>query len=101
MEANKEVILILKALADPIRFSLVQQVADFPEVCACQLIEDHHISQPTLSFHMNKLVRSGLIDVHKEGVWMKYRINPEKLDLIQSALRVKPSKKAVIRCKCD
>lgn len=101
MEQNQEIILILKALADPIRFELVQQVAKSPEVCACQLIEEHHITQPTLSFHMKKLVQSGLVSVHKDGLWMKYQINHEKLEMVQEALNLRLSKKPVLRCRCD
>jgi len=40
------------------------------EFCACDLLESFEITQPTLSFHMRKLMVG-----KKDGIWMRYRIN--------------------------
>lgn len=73
MEFNK--IEVLKALADPTRFAIVQRLKSQCELCACNLLDDFEITQPTLSFHMKKLTDCGLVMVRKEGIWMKYTVN--------------------------
>jgi len=49
------------------------------ELCACKILEEFNITQPTLSYHMKILSESGLIDSRKDGVWMKYTINKDNL----------------------
>ena len=46
------------------------------EKCACVLLEELSISQPTLSHHMKLLCDSGLVAARKEGKWMHYGISP-------------------------
>jgi ArsR family transcriptional regulator, arsenate/arsenite/antimonite-responsive transcriptional repressor len=89
----------LKALADPIRLAIVQKLAQRSELCACNLLEDFAITQPTLSFHMKKLTGCGLVVVRKEGIWMKYRLNPEAMqDLIRSLPQGDPSNQTDCSC---
>jgi DNA-binding transcriptional ArsR family regulator len=58
---------IFKALADPIRWSIIQQVAQEEEF-ACSLLEDTlPVSKPTISYHTKILTQAGLIEVHKRG----------------------------------
>lgn len=60
--------LILKALADPRRFELLQQIATngCPLGCA-QALAALPISAATLSHHIKELETAGLIDVRREG----------------------------------
>jgi ArsR family transcriptional regulator len=60
--------LILKALADPRRFELLQQIAKAgcPLGCA-QARAALPISAATLSHHIKELETAGLIDVRREG----------------------------------
>jgi ArsR family transcriptional regulator len=76
----------LKALADPIRLAIVQKLAQRSELCACNLLEDFAISQPTLSFHMKKLTACGVVLARKDGIWIKYRLNPEAMNDLITAL---------------
>ncbi len=73
---NDQVVEVFKALGDPIRFKIYQSVRQ-REVCACDFLRvlDLDISQPTLSFHLKKLVGCGLILERKEGVFKHYRVN--------------------------
>lgn len=66
--------LCFKALCDDTRLAIFEQLQG-KELCACQILEDLDISQPTLSFHMKKLMDCGLVMGRKDGVWMKYRVN--------------------------
>jgi len=74
-------LLIFKALGDPIRFSIYQSLLGI-ECCACDMLEKYAITQPTLSHHMGKLVQSGLIIARKDGIWMRYSVNPIVQDQI-------------------
>lgn len=75
-------ILVFKALGDPTRFSIYKSLAG-KECCACDLLEKFSITQPTLSHHMGKLVQSGLIAARKDGIWMRYTVNPIAQDQIE------------------
>lgn len=66
---------IFKALADENRLQILCLLQK-GELCACHLLEELHISQPTLSHHMKLLCDSGIVDYRKEGKWMHYLIAP-------------------------
>lgn len=75
------------ALADPIRLRLLSFVASAPdEVCACDLVEPSGRSQPTVSHHMKILVDAGLVAREKRGLWVWYRVVPDRLDALRAAL---------------
>ena len=48
-------------------------------MCACRLLEQFSITQPTLSHHMKVLCDCGLVNVRKEGKWSHYSLNCETL----------------------
>ena len=64
---------IFKALADENRL-MILHLLQKGELCACHLLEELHISQPTLSHYMRLLCDIGLVDYRKEGKWMHYSI---------------------------
>ena len=45
------------------------------EKCACELLDDLQISQPTLSHHMKILCDSGVVTCRREGKWSHYSIS--------------------------
>ena len=49
-----DVALLCKALSDTNRLQIVQMLSD-GEKCACKLLEQFEITQPTLSYHMKTL----------------------------------------------
>ncbi|MCD0452955.1 metalloregulator ArsR/SmtB family transcription factor [Actinocorallia sp. API 0066] len=58
---------VLKALSDPIRWNIVQQIAQEEEF-ACSVLEDTlPVSKTTISYHTKILTQAGLIEVHKRG----------------------------------
>ena len=65
---------ICKALGDPNRLKIIKLLTD-GEQCACKLLEDFQITQPTLSHHMKILSETGLVSVRKEGKWTYYSIS--------------------------
>ena len=66
--------LICKALGDSNRLKIVEMLSD-GEKCACKLLEEFEITQPTLSHHMKILCDSGIVIGRKEGKWMHYSIS--------------------------
>ena len=88
-EAQSELIAAaLAALADTIRLRLLSHVAaaQGDEVCACDLGAVVDRSQPTISHHMKILFDAGLITREKRGLWVWYRIVPERLDALRAVL---------------
>ncbi len=58
---------IFKALADPVRWDIVMQMAAVDEL-ACMTLEDTlPVSKPTISYHTKILYHAGLITVRKAG----------------------------------
>jgi ArsR family transcriptional regulator len=76
------------ALSDPIRLRLLSLIAASggDEVCACELLEPSGRSQPTVSHHMKILFEAGLVTREKRGLWVWYRLVPERFDALRSAL---------------
>ncbi len=76
------------ALADPARLRVLSLIAtsDAGEVCACDLVGPLGKSQPTVSHHLKVLREAGLVVSDKRGVWMWYRVVPERLVELRDAL---------------
>ena len=81
-------VLVFKALADPVRLRLLRLVADSPDTtaCACHLPAALGISQPTLSHHLKKLVDAGLLVREQRGRWAHYQLVSPALLPIQAYL---------------
>ena len=81
-----DTVKMLKAIADSNRFRIFNLLMDNGETCACELLKDFNISQPTLSRHMKVMVDSGLITARKDAQWMKYSVNQDALKVLRDAL---------------
>lgn len=69
---------VLKALSDPKRLRIVDMLS-CGELCACNILERFHITQPTLSHDMKVLMSAGLVKARPEGKWIYYSLNDEHL----------------------
>ncbi len=78
-----EYAVFMKALADETRIQIFDMLSQ-GELCACNILEEFKITQPTLSYHMKILCESGLVDGRRDGVWMKYSINKNYLDSLKN-----------------
>lgn len=78
---------ILKALADPKRFELLERIAraNCPLGCS-DARQSLNISPATLSHHIKELQTSGLIDVRREGKFHFLSIKPGVLEAIAAHL---------------
>ncbi len=84
----EELAAAFKVLADPARLRLLSMVAAATtgEACACDLVGPVGKSQPTVSHHLSMLVEAGLLSREKRGRWAWYRVVPERLEGLRSAL---------------
>jgi ArsR family transcriptional regulator, arsenate/arsenite/antimonite-responsive transcriptional repressor len=81
----KQLALRFKALSDPARVAIVNQLAGADELCVCQLRLG--LSQPTVSHHLRILREARLIEVaRKQGTWVYYRLVPEAVEQLAFAL---------------
>lgn len=78
----KEYALFMKALGDETRLKIFHMLSG-GELCACKILEEFHITQPTLSYHMKILCDSGLVNGRRDGIWMKYSINEKALEALK------------------
>lgn len=82
----KDTARIFKALCDENRVRILLLLRS-GEKCACKLLEELPVSQPTLSHHMKILCDSGLVMGRKEGKWTHYSISPEGREQAMACLQ--------------
>ncbi|MCI5751719.1 MAG: metalloregulator ArsR/SmtB family transcription factor [Oscillospiraceae bacterium] len=81
----KRTAIIFKAFCDENRIRILQLLQG-GEKCACMLLEEMNITQPTLSHHMKILCDSGIVIGRKEGKWMHYSISEAGIEYAQEYL---------------
>lgn len=82
---TKRIAEIFKALSDENRVEILIMLSK-GEKCACKLLEELEVSQPTLSHHMKILCDSKLVNARKEGRWMHYSLSQEGINEISTYL---------------
>jgi DNA-binding transcriptional ArsR family regulator len=88
---------IFKALGDPIRWSILAQIADAGEL-ACTALEDTvPVSKPTISYHTKILQQAELISVRKAGRNYYYSLRDEMIhDLLDALWELAPAPRPVV-----
>lgn len=76
---------ILKAISDPKRLRIVDMLS-CGELCACEILEEFHITQPTLSHDMKLLAEANIVTDRREGKNIYYRLNQKALQNFQETL---------------
>src|SRR5438094_7892061 len=78
---------VFKALADPHRVRIVNLLANAEApVCVCDFVPQLGLSQPTVSFHLAKLQRVGLLEREQRGTWVYYSLNRSALGRLAEVL---------------
>jgi ArsR family transcriptional regulator len=86
-------IKISKALSDPIRYKILQMLAQIetgccplpgendrrPGLCNCELMVEFGMIQSRVSYHMKELIDAGLVNEEPRGKWRVYYINTNTL----------------------
>lgn len=69
---------MLQAIADPVRLSIVRQLAASPDaICACDFTECCTVSQPTVSHHLKVLREAGIATTRRQGTYIYYALSPD------------------------
>jgi DNA-binding transcriptional ArsR family regulator len=77
---------IFAALADPMRRSLLVNLAEHSPKTATQLAEEYPITRQGILKHLNILQDAGLVAVHQKGREKRYSFQPEPLDELEQWL---------------
>jgi ArsR family transcriptional regulator len=70
-----------EVIAYPARLRLLSPIASKPdgEACVCDVVEPPGLTQPTVGHRLRVLHEAGLVSRAKRGVWVYYRLVPERL----------------------
>ena len=87
MDTEQKIVATLKALADPVRLSILEflwspSAEEFRTedgICACDVQDFLGVTQPTVSYHMKILIQAGLVTADKRGKWVYYECTTEGL----------------------
>lgn len=82
---NKEIATMFKAFCDENRIQILEMLRE-GEKCACHILEEMQITQPTLSHHMKILCDAGVVVGRKEGKWMHYSVSEIGLENVMKYL---------------
>jgi ArsR family transcriptional regulator len=73
----KAFLKIMKALSDPNRLKIVKMLQR-RTLCVCEIQNALGISQPNASKHLKILEEAGLVESHKDGLWVNYYLGDGK-----------------------
>ncbi|GHO72116.1 hypothetical protein KSC_110080 [Ktedonobacter sp. SOSP1-52] len=87
LEEDAGLVLLLEAIASPIRFRLLRLLAqEGGNLCVSELVERIPRSQPVVSHHLRLLLVAKLIGVKRLGKHNYYFIWPDTLKEVREAL---------------
>lgn len=81
----KDIVRILKALADPTRLRIVLLLLR-RELCVCELMYVLEMEQSRISHHMRILRDAGTAEDVREGRWIIYKIPPASRGILDGLL---------------
>jgi ArsR family transcriptional regulator len=85
-EPSPDEIDVLRALAHPVRWGILQRLAAEPGICACDFTEFFDVSQPTISAHLKVLREAGLVTSKRIGTTICYSIAAGQLTSLGAQL---------------
>ncbi len=85
--------IVFKALNDPTRREILE-LLQRGDLTAGEIVEQFHISGPSISHHLDLLKQAGLVTAEKEGQFIYYSLNTTVVDEIMKwFLQFKTKKK--------
>ena len=84
---EKKTAIIFKAFCDENRIRIIKLLRS-GEKCACKLLEEINVTQPTLSHHMKILCDAEIVVGRKEGKWTHYSISENGVEQAKEYLRL-------------
>lgn len=94
---------IFKVMSDPKRLKIIDMLSE-GELCACKILEEFHITQPTLSHDMKVMCDLGIVKARKEGKWMQYSLDIEVLNDVYKTvgrLMIPGAYAGLLNCNCN
>jgi len=85
MASGVEPLMVLQAVADPIRWTVLATLAQAPR-CVCKLQEQIPIAGNLLSYHLKVLREAGLVTTSRRGRWVDYALAQDASDRMRAAL---------------
>ena len=89
---KNELLRVFRAFTDENRVRVLELLCE-GEQCACVLLENLQISQPTLSHHMKILCDSGIVKSRSVGPWHYYSINTDGCKYASRLLKIVADRK--------
>jgi len=74
------------ALADETRLRIIELLGE-GEQCVCDLTDALQCAQSRLSFHLKTLKDAGLVEDRRDGRWIYYSLNSDKLEEIKEFIQ--------------
>lgn len=94
-----DLVKVAKALADPTRYRMLQELRRAGELtCSC-LCDRFPLSQPTISHHIKTLEEAGLLRVRKDGPFHVLTVNEALLASFVKDLAEVPAAPAAVPAK--
>ena len=82
-----DAVLCFKAMADETRLSIIDMLSR-ESLCACHILEEFNITQPTLSYHMKILVESNIVLGEKDALNLTEKLEGVECLLITKDKRI-------------
>src|ERR1700721_1907761 len=86
LEGTAADVEVLRAMAHPVRWGILQRLAAEPGICACDFTEFFTVSQPTISAHLKVLREAGLVTSKRKGTTICYALAPGQLEHLAARL---------------
>jgi ArsR family transcriptional regulator len=105
---DEALVRALKALGDPTRFRMTQEIAAAGELSCGEVAKLFDVSQPTISHHMKILTEAGVLRVRNEGKHHFTSVNRALLSVLAELLparlgpatrRVQPRERAPLKTR--
>jgi ArsR family transcriptional regulator, arsenate/arsenite/antimonite-responsive transcriptional repressor len=78
---------LFRAIGDTYRLRILATLArSTNDVCVCDFTDAFPINQATVSHHLRILREAGLVTHERRGTWVYYRLAPDALNQIETAI---------------
>lgn len=83
-----ESLVLLSAVADPVRWTVLSQLAQQGTCCVCVLQQRAPVAANLLSYHLKVLRDAGLVTTSRRGRWVDYSLAQGAFERLAQALPV-------------